>query len=95
MLDYTQYYLNLPEANSGTANWLIEYSLLEYYSLPEITAISLHDLADRFTQFNDYAFVRYVGREKFFPKSDSSLLPSRYSIFQLANICQEEKRFER
>ncbi|XP_006620745.1 acid sphingomyelinase-like phosphodiesterase 3b isoform X3 [Apis dorsata] len=59
VLDYTQYYLNLPEANSGTANWLIEYSLLEYYSLPEITAISLHDLADRFTQFNDYAFVRY------------------------------------
>ncbi|XP_043791985.1 acid sphingomyelinase-like phosphodiesterase 3a isoform X2 [Apis laboriosa] len=59
VLDYTQYYLNLPEANSGTANWLIEYSLLEYYSLQEITAISLHDLADRFTQFNDYAFVRY------------------------------------
>lgn len=41
---------------------MIEYSLLEYYNLQEITAISLHDLADRFTQFNDYAFVRYVGR---------------------------------
>lgn len=66
VLDYTQYYLNLPEANSGTANWLIEYSLLEYYNLQEITAISLHDLADRFTQFNDYAFVRYV---EIFPKS--------------------------
>lgn len=66
VLDYTQYYLNLPEANSGTANWLIEYSLLEYYNLQEITAISLHDLADRFTQFNDYAFVRYVEN---FPKS--------------------------
>lgn len=59
VLDYTQYYLNLPDANSiGTANWLPEYSLLEYYELQEITAIALHDLADRFTQFNDYAFVR-------------------------------------
>ncbi|XP_070160724.1 cyclic GMP-AMP phosphodiesterase SMPDL3A isoform X3 [Polyergus mexicanus] len=59
ILDYTQYYLNLPEANSnGKANWMIEYSLLEYYELQEISAITLHDLADRFTQSNDYAFVR-------------------------------------
>lgn len=61
ILDYTQYYLNLPEANSiGKANWMIEYSLLDYYELEEISAITLHDLADRFTQSNDYAFVRYV-----------------------------------
>lgn len=61
ILDYTQYYLNLPEANSnGKANWMVEYSLLEYYELQEISAITLHDLADRFTQSNDYAFVRYV-----------------------------------
>ncbi|XP_050462261.1 acid sphingomyelinase-like phosphodiesterase 3a [Cataglyphis hispanica] len=60
ILDYTQYYLNLPEANAnGKANWMIEYSLLEYYELQEISAITLHDLADRFTQSNDYAFVRY------------------------------------
>lgn len=64
ILDYTQYYLNLPEANSnGKANWMIEYSLLEYYELQEISAITLHDLADRFTQSNDYAFVRYVTRD--------------------------------
>lgn len=61
VLDYTQYYLNLPEANSkGEANWLVEYSMLEYYDLQEITAITLHDLADRFTQSDDYAFVRWV-----------------------------------
>lgn len=61
ILDYTQYYLNLPEANSiGKANWVVEYSLLDYYELQEISAITLHDLADRFTQSNDYAFVRYV-----------------------------------
>ncbi|XP_011644642.1 acid sphingomyelinase-like phosphodiesterase 3a [Pogonomyrmex barbatus] len=60
ILDYTQYYLNLPEANSiGKANWIVEYSLLDYYELQEISAITLHDLADRFTQSNDYAFVRY------------------------------------
>lgn len=62
VLDYTQYYLDLPEANSiGKANWLVEYTLLEHYGLPEITAITLHDLADRLTQPNDNAFVRYVG----------------------------------
>jgi len=61
ILDYTQYYLNLPEANlNGKANWASEYSLLDYYNLDEISAISLHDLADRFTQSSDYAFVRYV-----------------------------------
>ncbi|XP_076630702.1 cyclic GMP-AMP phosphodiesterase SMPDL3A isoform X2 [Colletes latitarsis] len=60
VLDYTQYYLNLPEANSiGKANWVVEYSMLDYYELQEITPITLHDLADRFTQSNDYAFVRY------------------------------------
>lgn len=65
ILDYTQYYLNLPEANSnGKANWMIEYSLLDYYELQEISAITLHDLADRFTQSNDYAFVRYVARDE-------------------------------
>jgi len=64
ILDYTQYYLNLPEANSnGKANWVVEYSLLEYYELQEISAITLHDLADRFTQSNDYAFVRYVATD--------------------------------
>lgn len=94
VLDYTQYYLNLPEANSGTANWLIEYSLLEYYNLQEITAISLHDLADRFTQFNDYAFVRYVEN---FPKSLtlSPRSPRCYiSLAELYTIGGKETRNE-
>ncbi|XP_014603007.1 PREDICTED: acid sphingomyelinase-like phosphodiesterase 3b isoform X2 [Polistes canadensis] len=60
VLDYKQYYLDLMEANKqGSANWKVEYALLDYYDLKEITAISLHDLADRFTQSSDYAFVRY------------------------------------
>ncbi|XP_034937610.1 acid sphingomyelinase-like phosphodiesterase 3b [Chelonus insularis] len=60
ILDYTQYYLDLPKANSiGRANWVVEYSLLDYYELKEINARSLHDLAHRFTQANDDTFVRY------------------------------------
>ncbi|XP_008554403.1 acid sphingomyelinase-like phosphodiesterase 3b [Microplitis demolitor] len=60
ILDYIQYYLDLPKANSiGRANWVVEYSLLDYYELKEINAHSLHDLADRFTKTNDNAFVRY------------------------------------
>ncbi|XP_076678490.1 cyclic GMP-AMP phosphodiesterase SMPDL3A isoform X2 [Andrena cerasifolii] len=71
VLDYTQYYLNLPEANlNGKANWLVEYSMLEYYDLQEITAITLHDLADRFTQSNDYAFVRYYAANTVFLPRD-------------------------
>lgn len=59
ILDYTQYYLDLPKANAvGRANWDIEYSLLDYYDLKDINAKSLHALADRFTQTNDNAFVR-------------------------------------
>ncbi|XP_058791126.1 acid sphingomyelinase-like phosphodiesterase 3a [Phymastichus coffea] len=65
ILDYSQYYLNLPEANSGKrANWRHEYNLREYYELQEITALSLHDLADRFTQTNDNAFVRYYAANR-------------------------------
>ncbi|XP_054015679.1 acid sphingomyelinase-like phosphodiesterase 3a isoform X1 [Hylaeus anthracinus] len=60
VLDYTQYYLDLPEANkNGKANWIAEYSMLDYYELQEITPNTLHDLAERLTQSNDNAFVRY------------------------------------
>ncbi|XP_076650576.1 cyclic GMP-AMP phosphodiesterase SMPDL3A isoform X2 [Halictus rubicundus] len=60
VLDYTQYYLDLSNANIvGKANWQVEYTLLEQYKLQEITAITLHDLADRLTQSDDNAFVRY------------------------------------
>ncbi|XP_011497631.1 PREDICTED: acid sphingomyelinase-like phosphodiesterase 3a [Ceratosolen solmsi marchali] len=60
IVDYAQYYLNLPEANLGKrANWRLEYNLKEHYELNEVTAASLHDLADRFTQPRHNAFVRY------------------------------------
>ncbi|OXU22613.1 hypothetical protein TSAR_016406 [Trichomalopsis sarcophagae] len=65
VLDYAQYYLNLPEANLGKrANWRLEYNLRDYYELSEITALSLHDLADRFTQSSDNKFVRYYGANR-------------------------------
>lgn len=59
ILDYTQFYLDLPRANEeGGAKWATEYSFLEYYGLKEITPYSLHDLADRFTQPDDSAFPK-------------------------------------
>lgn len=71
VLDYTQYYLDLSDANmEGKANWRIEYSLLEHYGLHEITAITLHDLADRLTQSNDNAFVRYYAANTVFLPRD-------------------------
>uniref|UniRef100_A0ABD2W3D3 Acid sphingomyelinase-like phosphodiesterase 3b n=1 Tax=Trichogramma kaykai TaxID=54128 RepID=A0ABD2W3D3_9HYME len=60
VLDYSQYYLNLAEANLGKrTNWRLEYNLREHYELAEVSALSLHDLADRFTQPNNHAFSRY------------------------------------
>ena len=59
ILDYAQYYLLLPDANyNKRANWRLEYNLKDYYDLNEVSAVSLHDLADRLTQPSNNAFVR-------------------------------------
>ncbi|CAG9794964.1 unnamed protein product [Diatraea saccharalis] len=49
VLDYTQYYLDLATANrnAGGAEWTAEYNLTQYYGLHEISASSLHNLADK------------------------------------------------
>ncbi|XP_068631341.1 cyclic GMP-AMP phosphodiesterase SMPDL3A [Battus philenor] len=50
VLDYTQYYLDLAAANragSGGAEWLPEYNLTQYYGLRDVSAESLHNLADK------------------------------------------------
>ncbi|KAL1494023.1 hypothetical protein ABEB36_009696 [Hypothenemus hampei] len=68
--DYTQYYLDLSEANTkGKAIWKQEYSFKEYYPFSDITPLSLHILADKFTQdptndnsvFNKYYKANSVG----------------------------------
>jgi len=45
IIDYDQFYLDLAQANSaGNANWRLEYSFLEYYSLAEISAAEIANL---------------------------------------------------
>lgn len=66
VLDYTQYYLDLEAANSkkdGAPVWQSEYNLTTYYhGLGEISrdvsAVSLHNLADRFTNPEDILFSK-------------------------------------
>lgn len=75
VLDYTQFYLDLAAANvNANANkneepkWLSEYNLTTYYhglgelSRNEISAVSLHNLADRFTNPDDILFAKWVYR---------------------------------
>lgn len=60
MLDYSQFYLNLTLANEGPeAIWQPEYNLTShYYGLSEVSAVALHNLADRFTNADDPLFAK-------------------------------------
>lgn len=60
VLDYTQYYLNLAEANSaGEALWQPEYNLTtHYFGSGEVTAVALHNLADRFSNTDNPFFTK-------------------------------------
>jgi len=45
IVDYDQFYLDLAKANdAGKANWTMEYSFLDYYSLSEISAEEIGNL---------------------------------------------------
>lgn len=57
MLDYSQYYLDLASANTkNEAEWQLEYNLTFYYGLTDVTPVSLHNLADRFSSSDDPLF---------------------------------------
>lgn len=63
MLDYTQFYLNLTQANVALEppTWQAEYNLTSfYYGLAEVSAVALHNLADRFTNPEDPLFAKWV-----------------------------------
>lgn len=47
VLDYTQYFLDLADANLKVAEWSAEYNLTQYYGLHEVSAMSLHNLAEK------------------------------------------------
>ncbi|KAM3967330.1 cyclic GMP-AMP phosphodiesterase SMPDL3A [Aphomia sociella] len=73
VLDYTQYYLDLAAANrnTGAADWTAEYNLTQYYGLHDVSANSLHNLADKLrigtpqetTVFNKYLRAYNVRHE--------------------------------
>nr|XP_018905001.1 PREDICTED: acid sphingomyelinase-like phosphodiesterase 3b [Bemisia tabaci]XP_018905002.1 PREDICTED: acid sphingomyelinase-like phosphodiesterase 3b [Bemisia tabaci]XP_018905003.1 PREDICTED: acid sphingomyelinase-like phosphodiesterase 3b [Bemisia tabaci]XP_018905004.1 PREDICTED: acid sphingomyelinase-like phosphodiesterase 3b [Bemisia tabaci]XP_018905005.1 PREDICTED: acid sphingomyelinase-like phosphodiesterase 3b [Bemisia tabaci] len=60
VLDYTQYYLDLANANErGQADWVPEYNLTSYYQLREVSTSSLHSLAERLKDSSSVEFNRY------------------------------------
>ncbi|XP_032291155.1 acid sphingomyelinase-like phosphodiesterase 3b isoform X2 [Drosophila virilis] len=60
VLDYTQYWLDLSLANRVQEPlWQSEYNLTHYYALGEISAIALHNFAERFTGKDASWFSRY------------------------------------
>ncbi|XP_046667203.1 acid sphingomyelinase-like phosphodiesterase 3b [Homalodisca vitripennis] len=59
VLDYTQYYLDLNQANQKEkADWSQEYNFTSYYGLTNITPSSLHELASSF-RHDSPSFDRY------------------------------------
>ncbi|XP_013170517.1 PREDICTED: acid sphingomyelinase-like phosphodiesterase 3a isoform X1 [Papilio xuthus] len=70
VLDYTQYYLDLAAANraGSGAEWTAEYNLTQYYGLRDVSADSLHNLADKLrigaphetAMFNNSVLSRYL-----------------------------------
>lgn len=61
VLDYTQYWLDLPLANRAHEPlWQPEYNLTHYYALGDISAIALHNFAERFTGTDASWFSRWV-----------------------------------
>ncbi|XP_030372143.1 acid sphingomyelinase-like phosphodiesterase 3b [Scaptodrosophila lebanonensis] len=60
VVDYTQYWMDLPLANRANEPlWLPEYNLTHYYALNDISAIALHNFAERFTGSDTSWFSRY------------------------------------
>lgn len=60
VLDYTQYYLDVTNSK-GETNWAIEYNLTQYYGLREVSAVSLHNLAEKIRNHNDRSiFSKYL-----------------------------------
>ncbi|XP_050298628.1 acid sphingomyelinase-like phosphodiesterase 3a [Anthonomus grandis grandis] len=49
IFDYTQYYLDLSQANKHfSADWTVEYNFTTYYEVNQINALNLHNLAKKF-----------------------------------------------
>lgn len=68
VLDYTQYYLNLTEANSnGRAEWRRAYNFTQLYKMPDVNPIALHNVAAAMLThpnvFQNYYTVNHMLRD--------------------------------
>jgi sphingomyelin phosphodiesterase acid-like 3 len=67
-LDYTQYYLNLTEANAnGRAEWRRAYNFTQLYKMPDVNPIALHNVAAAMLThpnvFQNYYTVNHMLRD--------------------------------
>ena len=59
MLDYTQYFLNLTEANIvGRAEWRVAYNFTRLYGMPDFNSLALHNIASAMLT-HPYVFQKY------------------------------------
>ena len=59
MLDYTQYFLNLTEANiNGRAEWRVAYNFTRLYGMPDFNSLALHNIASAMLT-HPYVFQKY------------------------------------
>lgn len=69
VLDYTQYFLNLTEANlSGRAEWRVAYNFTRLYGMPDFNSLALHNIASAMLThpyvFQKYYTVNHMLRDK-------------------------------
>ncbi|XP_023341908.1 acid sphingomyelinase-like phosphodiesterase 3b [Eurytemora carolleeae] len=59
VLDFSQFYLNLTQANEiGKAHWELEYSFLDFYNISDLSALSVASLLERM-KTDDKLFNQY------------------------------------
>ncbi|XP_057374777.1 acid sphingomyelinase-like phosphodiesterase 3b [Daphnia carinata] len=68
VLDYSQYYLNLTEANAiGRAEWRRAYNFTQLYNMPDVNPIALHNVAAAMLThpnvFQNYYTVNHMLRD--------------------------------
>ena len=80
VLDYTQFYLDLRKANEHDGPWHQSYKATDEYSLPDLTALSLHRLLKRFSPPGSADFKKYIDNN--FVKSDFTDLSCNASCKQ-------------
>ena len=69
VLDYTQFYLNLTEANlSGRAEWRIAYNFTRLYGMADVSAIGLNNIASAMLShpavFHKYYSMNHMLRDQ-------------------------------